>query len=142
MTGTRYLVGEKPYEPVALVVVAVAIVAFEVMAVLRQCATILSHYIKVVAPCVTHAGTETVPALRSQSSLQRVVVCYSNALELVDRISADQRIGADGCLYEGRISSVGYTHSRINKALVDIEQAQEMASLATDISKLHHYLAV
>src|ERR1700740_690430 len=66
MAGTGDLVGEEPYEPVALVEVAVAVVAFEVVAVLRKLAAVSRYFVHVVAPCIAHGRAKTVPTLHPQ----------------------------------------------------------------------------
>src|SRR5580693_9386953 len=80
----RQVVDHVSIESVSYVVVAVAIVAFDIRAVLRQGVAPLSTFIQAVAPGIGGLGAESMPTLDAQHRLERVVVGVAYACSFVD----------------------------------------------------------
>ena len=82
--GTGNVVRNRSDKDVALVEVALAIVAFEVEAVLRKGSAVGCNVVKAMGPCVGSLRCEVVEVGGAQSCLERCIVRISNALDLVN----------------------------------------------------------
>jgi hypothetical protein len=79
-----YLVADESSEVVAGVVVRVAVVSFEVGAVLGERTAVLRDFVEVMSPGVDGLSREVVPVAHAELRLKRVVVGGSDAFDLVD----------------------------------------------------------
>lgn len=131
MLACGQLVADEAGEVVTRVEVRVAVVSFEVGAILRESAAISGDLVQIVRPSVGGLGAEMMSVRDSQAGLQRIVVGRADALNLVD-VAVLRVLAKVGPGLLARQAAGINTGTR----LVDIEQAEETPALRAYIADL------